>query len=74
MIKWDYKTVATEKNFRHAGNYDGGERDEQNADKGIFDQRDLKKLGRDGWELVSIVESDSYPLLIWVFKRIDETP
>lgn len=74
MTKWDYKTVETEKNFRHAGNHNGSQRDESDKDKGIFDQRDLKKLGRDGWELVDIVETESYPMLMWVFKRVDETP
>lgn len=74
MTKWDYKVVETELNFRHAGNHDGSVKEQDGSDKGLFDGRDLKKLGRDGWELVNIVETESYPRVLWVFKKVDETP
>ncbi|MBM3976195.1 MAG: DUF4177 domain-containing protein [Planctomycetes bacterium] len=61
-MTWEYKTL-----FLNTTGFLGGK-----LDQGALD-RELAAIGRDGWELVSIFDTNSYEgvtrLVVAVFKR-----
>lgn len=70
MSGWEYRVEKTEKNFQCLGEHCGYV-EEKGVRRAVakWDTHCLQELGAEGWELVSIVQSESSNHIRWVFKR-----